>query len=40
MTDYVRPRDLDEALAMRAEHPELYGMLARYFQQDPAADGN
>ena len=28
------------AKAMRAEHPELYGMLARYFQQDPAADGN
>ena len=22
--------------AMRAEHPELYGMLARYFRQDPA----
>ncbi|NRF69743.1 zinc-dependent peptidase [Aquincola sp. S2] len=23
--------------AMRAEHPELYGMLARYFDQDPAS---
>ena len=25
--------------ATRAEHPELYGMLARYFRQDPAAYG-
>jgi MtfA peptidase len=24
------------AKAMRAEHPELYGLLARYFRQDPA----
>ena len=23
--------------ALRAEHPDLYGLLARYFQQDPAA---
>ncbi len=23
--------------AMRARHPDLYGLLARYFQQDPAA---
>jgi Mlc titration factor MtfA (ptsG expression regulator) len=27
------------ANAMRAEHPELYEMLARYFRQDPAAFG-
>ena len=25
------------AKAMRAEHPELYGLLARFFRQDPAA---
>ncbi|MEK8050704.1 M90 family metallopeptidase [Ideonella sp. DXS22W] len=24
---------------MRAEHPDLYGLLARYFRQDPAAGG-
>lgn len=28
---FVTPKE------MRAEHPELYGLLARYFQQDPAA---
>jgi Mlc titration factor MtfA (ptsG expression regulator) len=28
------------AKATRAEHPELYGMLARYFRQDPAAYGS
>ena len=27
---FVTPKE------MRAEHPDLYGMLARYFQQDPA----
>jgi hypothetical protein len=30
-TFFVRPKEL------RAEHPDLYGLLARYFQQDPAA---
>ena len=28
------------AKATRVEHPELYGMLARYFRQDPAAYGS
>jgi len=31
-TFFVQPQQL------RAEHPDLHGMLARYFQQDPAAD--
>jgi Mlc titration factor MtfA (ptsG expression regulator) len=30
-TFFVSPKQL------RAEHPDLYGLLARYFQQDPAA---
>lgn len=30
-TFFVSPNEL------RAEHPDLYGLLARYFQQDPAA---
>lgn len=30
-TFFVNPNE------MRAEHPALYGLLARYFQQDPAA---
>jgi Mlc titration factor MtfA (ptsG expression regulator) len=30
-TFFVNPKQL------RAEHPDLYGLLARYFQQDPAA---
>jgi len=30
-TFFVSPKEL------RAEHPDLYGLLARYFQQDPAA---
>ena len=30
-TFFVNPNEL------RAEHPDLYGLLARYFQQDPAA---
>ncbi|MDT7835298.1 zinc-dependent peptidase [Aquabacterium sp. OR-4] len=30
---FVTPND------MRAEHPDLYGLLARYFRQDPAAFG-
>ena len=30
-TFFVNPQE------MRAEHPNLYGLLARYFQQDPAA---
>lgn len=30
-TFFVSPKPL------RAEHPDLYGLLARYFQQDPAA---
>lgn len=30
-TFFVQPN------ALRAEHPALYGLLARYFQQDPAA---
>ena len=30
-TFFVNPKEL------RAEHPDLYGLLARYFRQDPAA---
>lgn len=30
-TFFVKPKQL------RAEHPDLYGLLARYFRQDPAA---
>jgi hypothetical protein len=32
-TFFVNPNEL------RAEHPDLYGLLARYFQQDPASTG-
>lgn len=33
-TFFVSPNEL------RAEHPDLYGLLARYFRQDPAAFGD